>query len=241
MSNNYKNQYYRNKNKYFVLKQIFNHTEIYTNVLSEKLGGGRITKRIKFLMQYTSGNTNEIIKTVEQTYDITKYNNKKIPDIKKIPIVEVGSGNGAFAEIFKFLHPDVRYIKVDPLEEKFHKIPNEVATSDYKTVDDLIRHEPIIVNNCILIIIWPSYQYHDDDYNENEDYDMDAINKLNPISITAYWDASGGSGSIKFIEWANPSQKSPKGYVTFRSSKDVCKPPDILNRMLCLNIWFRKE
>lgn len=115
----------------------------------------------------------------------------------EIPIVSIGSGDGTvekeiIAQYRERFGKEISIQLVDP-DPKFHRI------ADFETVDHLIRENPRIVGNCVALIIWPyptrikvMKEYVEDNY------DVEAVQKLQPRAALIVYESTGGSGSNDF-------------------------------------------
>lgn len=117
---------------------------------------------------------------------------------KDIPLIDLGSGNGAIA---KYL-TDIGYnvITIDPLiiGSRTHAPPLDmiILKPKYNTVSQLIDNERNIVGNCNLLLNW----CNPNDPNFNC-YDLDAIYKLKPLNIILITELTGGANSTIFHIW----------------------------------------
>src|SRR6266496_6864586 len=124
-------------------------------------------------------------------------------------IISVGCGNGQYEYSISEnnLNLKNKLILVDPNPESFRKYPadSKYLKTNYKSVSDLIKDKPNVINNCVLLLIWP---YSNDQLilNPKEDvnYDIESVKNLNPNSIICLYDTpqtmpNGSSGSNELI------------------------------------------
>src|SRR6185437_11465893 len=108
-------------------------------------------------------------------------------------IVSIGSGTGRLEYVLKNEYKfDI--ICVDPEPESFEKYPadGKCLKPDFDLVSDLIKKDPTIVGNCILLMIWPWYT------DVNNDYDYQAMIDLKANAIIIQYEPLNnmkGSGS----------------------------------------------
>ena len=131
------------------------------------------------------------IENVEQYIDFAFVTNGK-----DLPIVSVGSGDAETEYAFERRHHK-KIICVDPDPKSFNKGITYIEP-EYSYVDDLIQNQPELVGNCHLLLIWP--------LPNRSEYDVDAIEKLNPLSFVIVYEPSGGSGGRKLLYSFLPSQ-----------------------------------
>jgi hypothetical protein len=120
----------------------------------------------------------------------------KIPDI-----ISVGSGNG---KLEKYLiengYPNI--ICIDPKVFSHNKEKILYIEPKYDNVDEMISKNPNVVNNCFLMIIYPSREGSPD-----SGYDIEAIKKLCPKRILVLYESIGYSGSNQLINFLkNPGE-----------------------------------
>jgi hypothetical protein len=74
-------------------------------------------------------------------------------------IVSVGCGNGAYEFEVTRHNNNLRskLILVDPAPESYEPWPasGDYLKPNYATVDDLLKHKPDVIGNCVLLMIWP--------------------------------------------------------------------------------------
>ena len=125
-----------------------------------------------------------------------------------VPIVEIGSANGIDAQYIHD-HHDITFrylIEPNPGEwtTKRHvssvdNLPLATRKPDFPHVDDLVRANPEIVKNCIVVIVWPyPTKMNGIDYKR---YDYQAIRTLKPLSVLLVYEPSGQAGSDKLLKW----------------------------------------
>lgn len=112
-------------------------------------------------------------------------------------IVSVGSGIG-FIEFLAEKLFKIKFICVDPHPSNFYKghsiALNDITIfrkPDYNYVDDLIKERPDIIGNCSLFLNWTWPE---------ENYDMDAFDKLNPHSMTSIYGPNRAAGGPIFVD-----------------------------------------
>lgn len=120
---------------------------------------------------------------------------KKVNQKYNLPIISVGSGNGAFEKIINDkLNLNIVCIDPDPLKYNSNSITKPFIVPQYKYVDDII---PFYKDNCILLLNWC-------DPNDSN-YDYDAIIKLNPVCIISVYEVFnndyGAAGGKKFFDY----------------------------------------
>lgn len=106
-------------------------------------------------------------------------------------IVSVGSGDG-FVENHLEKTFGINIICVDP---KKYENSETCKTSEYDTVEQLLKAKPSIKSNCVLFLNWP--------IPNDSTYDFDAIMSLQPEDIILIFESTGSAGGIKLQEWAN--------------------------------------
>ncbi len=109
-------------------------------------------------------------------------------------IISVGSGT-ADTE-FSFLKRNgVEIICIDPYPYSHSYEGSDYTIKiqpKYRYVDDLIKFEPEVVGNCHLLLIWP--------LPNKSTYDIEALEKLKPLSMVIIYEPTGTSGGSKFLE-----------------------------------------
>ena len=117
-------------------------------------------------------------------------------------IISVGCGNGAYEyEISEGCNQlREKLILVDPNPEEFSPYPSSgrYIKVNYSTVNSLVSQVPNVIENCVLLLIWP---YDDGNTSDNSVYDYEAVTVLKPKSIIVVYErpddrptgASGGS------------------------------------------------
>lgn len=121
-------------------------------------------------------------------------------------IISVGSG---YADTeFAFMERNKKeIICVDPYPLSHGSFGDVLVTPKYSYVDELIKNEPDVIGNCHLLLIWPCPN--------DSTYDVEAIEKLKPLSIIIIYDPSGSGGGSEFLkyEWrGNWRDKEQKYY-----------------------------
>lgn len=113
----------------------------------------------------------------------------------ELPILSVGAGSGLLEALTMLINPSVQIISVDPLEEgDFYLLPT------FKNVDSLLSETgEQYLGKCIVSLIWvdPSAG----------PYDMDAIEKLHPISVFCVHESDGAGGSEDFHQWRGSDEQ----------------------------------
>lgn len=102
-------------------------------------------------------------------------------------IVSVGSGNGVYEWIMCVHTPAIKekLILVDPAPESFE--PYHPSGCNMKphfaTVHDLVKKRPEVVDNCVMLLIWPDPFLL---------YDIEAVLVLKPKSIILLYEKADG-------------------------------------------------
>lgn len=124
--------------------------------------------------------------------------------------ISVGSGNGVIEYMLKNIYPDINMICVDPKPQSFIKFPKngQYIAPKFPDVNELIKTEPSLVNNCVLLLIWPE---------PDKLYDMEAINLLCPIGVISVYETENVSGSQEFHKWRKNGTYNEK----FTMQKDI--------------------
>lgn len=171
---------------------------------------------------------------------------KEASDNFTIPIVSVGSGNGAleFEIVMMIQKTDIDLILVDPTPESYQKYPENrrCLTPDYPTVEDLIKTEPRLINNCVLFLGWPSPN--------NSTYDVDAINSLRPLRVVALYEKEEGAGGEFFHNWVRNMrmkkrlQTNPN--MCYYLADDIVKDEYVLSQEFSKDVtadvpWYKKD
>lgn len=116
---------------------------------------------------------------------------------KELRIISVGSGLGKWEKSFEN-ETKRQIICVDPDPESFNR-PNENESEDiyhrpdFPLVDDLIKFDPSVVGNCILLLLWPTPNL--------STYDIEAVFKLKPNHVVTVYETIGGAGGEQFHIW----------------------------------------
>jgi hypothetical protein len=91
------------------------------------------------------------------------------------PVVSVGSGLGIQEHAIRdrcFNNSSREFICVDNLSKNYDEKDFKIYPQ-YSTIEGLIHSKPYIINNCILLIFWPTPTY-----GKNRGYDIEAIELL---------------------------------------------------------------
>lgn len=119
-------------------------------------------------------------------------------------LVSVGSGNGEieYRLVEQFPSLQKKIICVDPTPESFRPYlkSGKCLKPDYPFVKDLVAAKPEVVDNCVLILIWPSPNHL------GGDYDFHAIQDLKPKGIVVMFESTNTSGGDKFVQWRRTQQ-----------------------------------
>jgi hypothetical protein len=113
------------------------------------------------------------------------------------PIVSVGSGTGIHeAALEDLLKRPI--ICVDPAPHTFEPLDSDAKEHlpDYPLVTDLVRSKPEIVGKCHVLVIWPIVDMH-----AKSCYITDAIDVLNPATVTVLYESLGSAGFTSFRCW----------------------------------------
>jgi hypothetical protein len=135
------------------------------------------------------------------------------------PIISVGSGNAMTEHVFLLRYPEKKekLICVDPDPESYNKGKIYIHPN-YDKVDTLIKEKEGIVNNCHLLLMWPTNS-------DDDGYDIQAINNLNPLSFVIFYSSdkktSGSDGLINFLE--KQKEEEEKRYELISTSKLIHK------------------
>ncbi len=134
-------------------------------------------------------------------------------------IVSVGCGSGIYeSEICRIVEGfKDKLILVDPDPTSFSKEIVPGMKPHYKHVLDLIKSNPKVVSNCVLLLIWPYAQHYvlpspyvnssGETVDLRIDYDIEAVNLLKPCSIICLYEkpdsmpngASASDGMVKLL------------------------------------------
>lgn len=115
----------------------------------------------------------------------------------KSPIISIGSGLGT-TESYIEKNADIEIICVDPNPESYQEPSTKFTEAhhpDYGTTTELIDSNPDIIENCNIILNWPTPN------DKGNNYDMKAILDLKPRLILAICDSSGSGGGTEFLNW----------------------------------------
>jgi hypothetical protein len=130
-----------------------------------------------------------------------------------LPIVSIGSGNGVAEHMIQNHFKQHRIICVDPNPTSCTPFPTngtKFIQPHYALTQDLVTAEPEIVNQCIVVFIWPNPTGDD-----NVAYDIEAIALLQPKAVFVVYDYTGSSGSASLIRWID--SLFPKLNLKFRN------------------------
>lgn len=160
-----------------------------------------------------------IIKSVYEAYDC------------KFPIVSVGSGTGDLEYLFSEStgYPEIMCIDPDPTSFLGKYI---FIQPKYKYVKDMIKSEPSMVGNCILLLNWCE---------PNDSlYDYEAVMLCKPVAILTIierYNKSGVAGGNKFREfldesgassdWTSTTEYSIAAQIYVADSEVEENPPDV--------------
>lgn len=110
-------------------------------------------------------------------------------------IVEVGSGNGAFANLISLeLGINVTTIDPDTTGTGYLRRSTIVRKANFPRVADYIRSSPIGPGEqSCLVLNWPDPS--------TTAYDLEAIIKLVPRQVLIIVDSTGGAGSTELLTW----------------------------------------
>ncbi|MEK7801215.1 MAG: hypothetical protein AAB276_02060 [Pseudomonadota bacterium] len=123
-------------------------------------------------------------------------------DAHKLPIVSVGSGIGEIEHIVKTKNGNMEIICVDPDPTSFSEDRYVQTEPSYNYVSSLIKSNPGIVGNCIVLLNWclPN----------DSTYDHDAIIELQPAAVVTvyekFYGGNGAAGGQKFHTWLDSTQ-----------------------------------
>lgn len=161
---------------------------------------------------------NALVETPEQIPSISQFINlisvldksEYYSDGREIIIVSVGCGTGYTEQILlnslsPYITRPVEIICIDPKQNSYQK-GDIVIESSYQSVDLLIRNRADIVNNCVLINIWPNPQPIMRAKNTIE-YCYSSIIDLDPLAIYTFYGPCGGSGSNLYTKFFNSDYK----------------------------------
>jgi hypothetical protein len=129
------------------------------------------------------------------------------------PIISVGSGNGVVEKFIKDNNPNIKIICIDPNPNQFIPVKNnEFIKPEFDTIENLLKEQPSIIENCILFLNWPSPN--------DSTYDIEAVRSLQPSDIITIVDKSGTAGGEEFLEWLNNPNPYHIVAETIRHGKD---------------------
>jgi len=125
-------------------------------------------------------------------------------------IISIGCGNGIYEyEISKNTQRlKNKMILIDPAPESFQNYPTkDFLTVDYNTVEDIIKNNPNVINNCVLLLIWtpPTKYPYMSTVDDTIGFDFKAVELLKPKSVICLYEIPkdktfGCAGSIKMSE-----------------------------------------
>lgn len=120
----------------------------------------------------------------------------------RVPIISVGSGNGAVEQYIERVNPEIPIICVDPKPYSYLKYV--YRNPDYAYTTELVNSNPYFVGNCILFLNW---------CNPNDsDYDMRAVEMLKPLAIICIietWNGgNGAAGGREFHQFIRDPESS---------------------------------
>jgi hypothetical protein len=130
-------------------------------------------------------------------------------DESDVVVVSVGCGNGVFEGLLKRRCPALHLIGVDPAPNVFNAVPPHVYNSDlclqasFKDVSELTTATE---KKIILLTFWPEV---------DNDYDMDALIRLDPIAFMVSYGPCGAAGSPLLFDTLNDQEFEPKPKVEF--------------------------
>lgn len=112
---------------------------------------------------------------------------------KNVPLIEIGSGNGAIAKELNDIGFNI--ITVDPLIFNAYSPPIDsiVIQPKYETLNQLISCNDHIIDNCNLLLNWCSPNCYP--------YDIESIRILKPHKIIVITELNGCSNSYQFHKW----------------------------------------
>ena len=108
-----------------------------------------------------------------------------------LTIISVGSGAGVLEKHLQSVIPN-KIICVDPNPQSFQAKPidwTKGVKPDYPTVIDLIKAQPNLKNNSIILLAWPTPN--------DSNYDYEAIDLIKPTGIILIYELIGAAGGTK--------------------------------------------
>lgn len=117
----------------------------------------------------------------------------------KTPIISVGSGVGSVETYLEDLL-NVQITCVDPAPTSYQDQTDDPQhLPDHPLVESMIKEHPEFVRNSSLFLNWPTPS------NGGDNYDMRAVQQLQPKFIFAVVETSGGGGGSEFLSWLKES------------------------------------
>lgn len=108
-----------------------------------------------------------------------------------LPIISVGSGAGTLEKYLQSVITN-RIICVDPDPQSFQTEPIDWTKGikpSYPTINDLLKVEPNVKNNSLMLLAWPSPN--------SSNYDCEAINLVKPVGVILIYELIGAAGGTK--------------------------------------------
>lgn len=142
-------------------------------------------------------------------------------------IISIGSGGGYIEKLLSDLLA-INIIGIDPDPTSFIEDKTIYLEPKYPYIDDLIKENPNIIENCILFINWS---------NPDEDYDIQSILKLNPtcIIIVNETGISGAAGSIGLHQFLDIN--NIKTLALYNEFNELINIRELFDKNLC-NIHY---
>lgn len=115
-----------------------------------------------------------------------------------IPIVSVGSGRGELEKSLLNQLPNLRIITIDPDPSSYApkdltQLSCQGLPPQYDYVSTLIKKQPTIVRNCVLLLPWP--------FPNKSYYDYESLIDLQPQYVIAIYEIIGGACGHNFHNW----------------------------------------
>ena len=118
--------------------------------------------------------------------------------------ISVGSGNSVL-EKHLYDKYNLNMICVDPKLEQYFPAPKTLEMeTKYDYVKDLINNNSKIIGTCILLLNWSNPG--------DSEYDMEAIELLNPKFILWIGEKNGAAGGEKFHKWLHECENNNTNY-----------------------------